>query len=78
MTETYGIAVFRELIDSLVSRVHPTGITVARMHLEEAIKADARGDDSEMYRRLSIIDTRLEAEQDWLAEIIVNHVKDVE
>ena len=74
----YPIATYIETVRELNGRIHPTAITVATMHLEEAIRAHLTGDEAETMRRLSLIDQRINAEQDWLTNMVTQRAKEVE
>jgi hypothetical protein len=62
----YRLAVYRETLVTLWPQIHPTATHACRLHLEQAIRSDANGDEAEVLRRLTMIETRIEAELDWL------------
>jgi hypothetical protein len=74
----YRLAVYRETLVALWPQIHPTANHACRIHLEEAIRSDAKGDEAEVLRRLTMIESRIDAELDWLKMQIdeANHRKD--
>lgn len=72
----YFIAVYIKTVAELTGRIHPTAISVSTMHLEQAIRAHLTGDQPECMRRLSLVEERITAEQDWLSDMIKQHSKE--